>query len=958
MEWRDGLAPLCYQGANSPIDRDTTPDRSTPGLIDRCASPRLKTSTIVTMQQAGGNFKTGPDYAKINAECHNALRTDTFSTPTSLHSVYHTPSRLEKRRAQDDPAEFQRKMCKSVKDLQDVQAEFRQSMETLRNDMTNSLQEQAGARGTLEQIRDSIGALEQESRRPLDFSSLVEEIRSLTTNALERQHQMESRLLEQMRQVQEEINTVRLQQEQAEKGHLVQIHEEIINVRLVADVKDVVRRSELQLAEVLSLTQSMRADSSRTSMEVQDIQREQRQNYTKTMQDVQSLHEESKKHYADFVPCLQSQLEKYHDENIISVDLDEIIRLVTKTRGTVKEGFEQVLTEISSVQQALNVDFLRVVDGMNDAMRKSLADLEERHSPESMKRTLTNGEDSVPLAAAYASRKTITKQRKRFRNFFVQTEAEPGTEMWVQTDDELWMALTKEKTQKGFKAKRQRRLPKKKETNQVLSIGKESMQQSPGKVFHDAESMKAKVRQTLMKPQYNVADFYHENGFFQHIARHYIFEQVTLFVIFLNVIWIGIDTDHNDASILIDADLVFQVVENIFCTFFSFELLIRFLAFSHKRNCLRDYWFVFDAALVTVMISETWILSIVILAIGKSPSGDFGGLSILRIFRFARVVRVSRLARLLRAIPEVVVLLKSVGIAIRSVMIFFVLWVVLIFVFAIVFRQLTDGDDIGDRYFKSVPSAMNTLLLNGLLPENESIVNQVSESNPMLWILIMSFILLASLTLMHMLLGVLVENISVISVAEKEGMAVVSVSTQLRETLIAYDRDPEAPLSKQEFDQLIMEPAIANLFRNEGVDTNVLIDMSEIIFQDLDLQGRSGLTFELLVETVLNMRGSNPATVKDVKEQLRLTKTIIRETMGKVHKDIAVDIMNMKQELTAIMESRLRAIDSEAGSSEGEADEMFDMHHLESSVPDVPLPGENSTTGKDGEHSVRMTTPF
>ena len=72
-----------------------------------------------------------------------------------------------------------------------------------------------------------------------------------------------------------------------------------------------------------------------------------------------------------------------------------------------------------------------------------------------------------------------------------------------------------------------------------------------------------------------------------------------------------------------EADPVFFVVEQVFCTYFLAELartpgpwqlglgkgpavrpveVIRFLAFEEKPNCLKDAWFVFDLALVLMMI--------------------------------------------------------------------------------------------------------------------------------------------------------------------------------------------------------------------------------------------------------------------------------------------------------------------------------------------------------------------
>merc|ERR1719498_967415 len=130
------------------------------------------------------------------------------------------------------------------------------------------------------------------------------------------------------------------------------------------------------------------------------------------------------------------------------------------------------------------------------------------------------------------------------------------------------------------------------------------------------------------------------------------------------------------------------------------------------------------------------------------------------------------MVRLVRVFPELVVLLKGIKQAVRSVAVFFVLWMILIYIYAVIFKQLTSNEDIGARYFASIPDAMNTLLLRGILPKFAEIMDDVGRETPWLWPLLMSFILLASLTMMNMMIGILVEVVYVLSAVEKESMTV------------------------------------------------------------------------------------------------------------------------------------------------------------------------------------------
>eukprot|EP00971_Amphidinium_carterae_P236813 4700043-Amphidinium_carterae.1 len=141
---------------------------------------------------------------------------------------------------------------------------------------------------------------------------------------------------------------------------------------------------------------------------------------------------------------------------------------------------------------------------------------------------------------------------------------------------------------------------------------------------------------------------------------------ITLAVIVLNAIWMGVDADLNDAEILLDAAPVFIVAENLFCMYFTVEVVIRFYAFEHKRACLRDSWFLFDTALVILMVFETWVMTGLMLALHvRSGEGIFSNTAVLRSFKLLRLTRLTRMARLLRSMPEMLIIIKGIVSAIR-----------------------------------------------------------------------------------------------------------------------------------------------------------------------------------------------------------------------------------------------------------------------------------------------------
>merc|ERR1719203_1528480 len=99
-------------------------------------------------------------------------------------------------------------------------------------------------------------------------------------------------------------------------------------------------------------------------------------------------------------------------------------------------------------------------------------------------------------------------------------------------------------------------------------------------------------------------------------------------------------------------------------------------------------------------------MSIFILTTGAQNATNIGDMSILRIARTVRMLRISRMARILRAVPELLILLKGVKAASRSVFVFFTLWLIIIYIYALMFRQIcesqTECSGSTTGYFSSV----------------------------------------------------------------------------------------------------------------------------------------------------------------------------------------------------------------------------------------------------------------
>lgn len=406
--------------------------------------------------------------------------------------------------------------------------------------------------------------------------------------------------------------------------------------------------------------------------------------------------------------------------------------------------------------------------------------------------------------------------------------------------------------------------------------------------------MKEQVRELLAKP--NAADIYKETGLATTIVKHSLFETCSLIVISLNAVWIAIDLDLNNELLLVDSPIPFQVVEHVFCVYFTLEWLLRFHAYKIKKVAFQNHWFLFDTALVSMMVFETWIINICVFALlNKQQQNALGNdAAILKIFRLARLTRVARCVRILRSFPELVILIKGLWVASRSVMFTLVLLFAIIYIFAIAFRQITDGLAIGDKYFSTVPQAIGSLLLRGTLPDLADLVYDVGAENVFLAAFLFLFILFASLTVMNMLVGVLVEVVKVVSTVEQEELMVSFVKTKLYELVSeeALDGEGKGMLQKAEFMSMLTNARCARFIRDCGVDVVGLVEFTDLIFRD-----KEEIELFKFVELILQLRGSNNATVKDLVDMRKFfvqeLRNCVVEIKGAIDTEIASALDNV-----------------------------------------------------------------
>merc|ERR1719353_2214400 len=188
------------------------------------------------------------------------------------------------------------------------------------------------------------------------------------------------------------------------------------------------------------------------------------------------------------------------------------------------------------------------------------------------------------------------------------------------------------------------------------------------------------------------------------------------------------------------------------------------------------------------------------------------------------------------------------------------LLLILVYIFSVAFRYLTIDTDVGDEYFRTVFYGMKVLLLLSTMPDTMDFVDEMGDVNIIVAVILVVFVLLASLTLMNMLIGVLCEVIGVVSTVEKEEARTSLVKDHLLQVLSESENLADATentiISKHEFQDLLLNQSVVKVMRGVGVDPVGLIDFIDYIFSG-DFEDERGLTFDKLVGLICELGGSN-----------------------------------------------------------------------------------------------------
>jgi len=404
---------------------------------------------------------------------------------------------------------------------------------------------------------------------------------------------------------------------------------------------------------------------------------------------------------------------------------------------------------------------------------------------------------------------------------------------------------------------------------------------SQTRVFSDPEEFRERIRLNLIEERYKPEDFFKESGWPQRVVRHNWFEATSLALVLFSCIWIAIDMDLNDNLMLHEAKLIFQVVSHLLCMLFFLELLIRCLAFKRIVSAFKDCWCLFDMVLVSFLVCEVWVFGTVAAISGRNIAG--GSLKLIIVFRVLRLSRVFRLARVLRGVPELMVIVRGLGIASRAIVVVLLLLGGIIYVGAIVFRGMLEGSAFGAKWFPTVLSAMGTLMLECTLSgaRGTPLIREAHKESIVYSGLLLCFVLLANVTMMGVLAGLLVQTVKTVAESEKEEKSVrdlINTMDELWCLAMKHDEDRSGTIDEIEFRNMLSVKETALILRHMDVDVEGMASVCGFLFE----QNSGRLTRKAFLELVLDLRGSQKATVKDHIETRKFVHAALKQSQAKM----------------------------------------------------------------------------
>jgi len=442
-----------------------------------------------------------------------------------------------------------------------------------------------------------------------------------------------------------------------------------------------------------------------------------------------------------------------------------------------------------------------------------------------------------------------------------------------------------------------------------------------GKVFfwNNASSDDSKLR---------TAGCRNGSGVASRIVHNVVFEMIVSVVIVANAGTIGYQADH-DMSLIgrsgeEESPHNFLWANRVFALVFFAELILRIVAegFSFACPSSKNFsWNMFDCFIVASSLVEE--LALVISSTWRSH------ISSLRVVRILRLVRAVRVVRILRFFRELRIMVSGIMNCGRSLLWASLLIVVMTYIFAVVFLQITttwledEGfpDSCEDNFlspcvvkanFRSLTWSMYTLFksMSGGSSWGE-ISDPMGTISPLVPYLFCVYIMLAVFVVLNVITAIFVDSAA--RVSDDEATRVLDniqrKSVWIRnakELFHILDARQEGYLEWKDINRLFTDERCQSCLQEFGIDLD--FQSTQVLFNLFDVKGEGRIYQDQFAKTLYRLQGT--ARSLDVS---RIHGTVT--SMNKAIKDLSKKV----DTLGAIMGLTLSASRRKSGTRSGSA---------------------------------------
>lgn len=333
------------------------------------------------------------------------------------------------------------------------------------------------------------------------------------------------------------------------------------------------------------------------------------------------------------------------------------------------------------------------------------------------------------------------------------------------------------------------------------------------------------------------------------------------FVIVVNALFIGLETDMNKEDGSMYEDDLWFIMENLFVVIFVVEMLVKI--FCHRLEYFKSAWNVVDFLLVMMAVADVWVLT----AIGQK--GQMKSVSVLRVVRMLRLVRLIRLFKVFKELWLVVSGLMESMRTLGWVSILLVLFVYVCGIFTTM--QIGHNDDVyGDykllsggwdaqEFFGTVSRSMYSLFQVITLESwSSGIARHVITNQPELMMFFLIFLMFTHYGLLNIVVGVIVEMTLAAARRNEEKIKQEQDKEQkrtlehLKDIFKLADEDGSGDLDRGEFYRCLQNPAVEKKMKLIGLQK----DEAKNLFEVLDADGQGSLSIDEFIGGCLRLRGS------------------------------------------------------------------------------------------------------